>query len=669
MAARSVRSTRPGTRTAAPAEERRWGNAVFDGNRNIRSEETSQIPNPFVHIHHLSHLLELERAAEVEKFNHLRESPLEVREALGVTVSGLNLQGIRLALGGNPILYFTQAHKKNPRPFHGMEAGDLVLLTALDGTQLEGTVSAVHKNQLGVAVSSGKRFPDTEWRVDMRESDVTYRRMKGALDVLESASNRRTLGLRNVLLGLQRPAFDPLPEIKFRNSTLNSYQKQAIQKALAAKDVAVIHGPPGTGKTTVLAELIYQSARRGQKVLATAPSNVAVDNLLEKLLPYGLKVVRLGHPARIPEPFHAWTLEALLKTDRGAKRIHRLESQLQKFPLELQSSRARHHGRNKTGRRYDAKKGELRGLEQRMKQQILNEADVILTTHGGISGPLRSGVFDLAVMDEASQAPEPLSWIPLLQAKKAVFAGDPMQLPPTLHSQEAVKEGLGRTLMERLMAWLPPALQFLLRVQYRMHRNIMDFSSQNFYENSLVPDPSVEMHTAKDLAGVSENDLTRFPVQFWDTAGAGFKESWDDLTQSRENEGEAKFTLSLIQQLLKSGIKPAQIGVITPYAAQVRRLKELMGENGPEVRTVDGFQGREKEVIVISLVRSNLEKEIGFLNDFRRLNVALTRARRSLILIGDSATLGSHPLYARLMEYIQERGVRRSFLVNSTQTH
>jgi superfamily I DNA and/or RNA helicase len=248
----------------------------------------------------------------------------------------------------------------------------------------------------------------------------------------------------------------------------------------------------------------------------------------------------------------------------------------------------------------------------------------------------------------------------LTVAKKAVFAGDSMQLPPTIYSVEAAEGGLATTLFDRLKDILPDHLQTLLRVQYRMHETIMGFSSEQFYEGKLIADKSVKAHTADELPGVASDELTSSPLTFIDTAGAGYDETWNDLLESRENKGEAELAVRLLDKLLASGMDPRQVAILTPYVAQAKLLKSLAKVPGLEIGSVDGFQGREKEATIVSLVRSNADAEVGFLSDTRRMNVAMTRARRLLIVIGDSATIGQHKFYSGFLDYVERHDAHRS---------
>jgi superfamily I DNA and/or RNA helicase len=504
--------------------------------------------------------------------------------------------------------------------------------------------------------------PTGKCEIDLLGSDATYKRMRRALAIARDAAGRGA-ELRDVLLGRAEAVHDRLGAVRFFDPGLNHWQREAVKSCLAARDVGIVHGPPGTGKTTVLVELIRHAVDRGQRVLASAPSNVAVDNMLEKLLRAGVDAVRLGHPARTLEELRHATLMARLEDDPEIGAVH--ERDLERERLSLKLMRARQYGGVKPEEEKEIRREvrrlwkEAREIERDLSKRIVQAADVVLATHGGLGKVVANTAFDLAVLDEASQATEPLSWIPVVHARKVVLAGDPLQLPPTIYSEEAAKKGLATTLMERLMPELPDACRTLLRVQYRMHQVIMGFSSERFYGGKLEAHESVASHTANELPGIITTPLTSRPLTFVDTAGTGFTEVWNELLDSRENEGEARVALKVWEDLAAAGLKPRQAALITPYNAQAKLLK-TMAPRGFEISSVDGFQGREKEVIIVSLVRSNEKGEVGFLSDTRRMNVALTRARRCLVVVGDSATLGRHSFYREFLGYVEKHGVHTS---------
>ncbi len=618
------------------------------------------------HFQQLSRLLDIEREAEIEQNKlELERFPAALREQAGKTVTRLWAESAGPMGGGIPVLKLSRRSAgEEISPFHAMNRGDLVSVEAPAGQRLDGTLMDVGEFDIQVAMNAAlpEKLPGGRWSVHLIGSDATYKRMKRALEEAPRLGPKASR-LRDVLLGERAAEIGELGEVSFRNPALNEFQKEAVLAALAARDAALIHGPPGTGKTTVLVEVITQAARAGKRVLATAPSNIAVDNMLEKLLPLGLRLVRAGHPARTLEALRHATLAFQIHEHPEYKRIRDLDLERERL-MRQRSRRAdrvqlgweeRHERQRDIGRLWR----EARDIEEAIVRELIGGAQVVLSTHGSIGRLLSRQSFDLAVLDEASQATEPLSWVAVLRAKKAVFAGDPMQLAPTLYSESAAKQGLAVTMFERLMPILPEEAKKMLRVQYRMHEAIMDFPSRRFYGGKLIADESVRAHLLCELPGVAQTRLTERPVSFVDTAGTGYQESWDEWLQSRRNDEEASLVARLLRELLEAGLPPSSAAVLTPYVAQVRALKALVPA-AVEVGTVDGFQGREKEAVLLSLVRSNDQGEIGFLEDGRRLNVALTRARRGLIVVGDSGTVAAQPLFADLLEHFEKTGAHRS---------
>lgn len=643
------------------------------------------------HFENLLELIELEREAEKEENKReLEKYPLQVRESLGKTVTRLQIIDEDVGVGGLPLLILSRAPaaaslRKSKgiesssfslgglSPFHAMNQGDNVLLSYPAGSKeqpVDGTLYNVSDLQVTVALSkpAPNPLPTGSCQLDLIGSDATFKRMRQALNMVRRSQKPDLTNLRTIFMGEKPTRMGKKPAaIEFYNTRLNEFQKEAVATCLAAEDVSIIHGPPGTGKTTVLVEVILQAVKNGQRVLASAPSNIAVDNMVEKLLPWGLRMVRMGHPARILEPLRHVTLTAQEEEHAQQEEIAWMNQERHRLLTQLRRRQERGRGRSLgPGERHEMlaeieRLGkQARDSEFSLRRQILDQAQVILTTHGGTSGMLSRQKFDLVMMDEASQATEPLSWIPITFAKKVVFAGDACQLPPTIYSKTAAERGLSTTLFDRLIKSLPDDLQTLLRIQYRMNEKIMNFSSQKFYDGKLIADKSVKDHLAKDLQGVEDTNLTDVPVIFIDTAGTGFAEVWNELLESRENEGEANLAMRLVGELKKSGIPPEQMAVITPYVAQVKKLRVMSEDKEMEIGSIDSFQGREKEVVVLSLVRSNEKGEVGFLSDVRRMNVGMTRARRLLIVIGDSGTISQHPFYSEFLDYIEKIDAHRS---------
>ncbi|MFA6029102.1 MAG: AAA domain-containing protein [Elusimicrobiota bacterium] len=620
----------------------------------------------------LLQLLELEREAEREETRReLERLGEDAREALGRSVARLTLESVDETEAGYRTLLLVRPPRKGEElsPFHAMDQGDsvrVVLPSGADPGWIYGTLERVEEDRARVAVDGAlpARFPTGRYALDLMGSDATWRRMRRAVSEISSAHGLWAARLRDILRGSAVPEPGVERPVEFLDRTLNEWQRRAVVSALKAGDVALIHGPPGTGKTTTLVEVIRQAARRGDRVLATAPSNVAVDNMLERLLPdldAGLRVVRLGHPAKTLESLRRANLRVIAAADPQHHQAETLLGERERLLKRLARQGRRGVPPEERGRAlFEVRRleREARELELAIARRLVLSAQVVLCTHGGISRRWLPGDFDLIALDEASQATEPLSWIPLLRGRKAVFAGDSMQLPPTLRSREAAPE-LGRTLFDRLKDLLPDTMQTLLREQYRMNERLMEFPSREFYGGALIAHPSVSGHLASDLPRVKESELTGQPLVFIDTAGTGWEEGFDELLQSRENEGEAGLAARIVAELQEAGLRARDIGLLSPYVAQVRRLRALV-KPPVEVGTVDGFQGREKEAVVVSLVRSNEKGEVGFLSDTRRMNVAITRARRLLVLIGDSATLSRHPFYRRFLAHIEARGAHKS---------
>jgi ATP-dependent RNA/DNA helicase IGHMBP2 len=417
-------------------------------------------------------------------------------------------------------------------------------------------------------------------------------------------------------------------------------------------------------------EVIRQAVKRGEKVLASAPSNIAVDNLVERLSAFGARVVRLGHPARLLPSVLEHSLDALVEKSEGARIALAVHRELESLRRRLRkaTNRADRRAWRDELRRLRA---EARALEEKAVRDLLSSAEVVLSTNTGAGDPLLLGLeFDLVLIDEAAQSLEASSWISLLKGRRAVLAGDHRQLPPTIKSREAERRGLGLTLFDRLSSLRGEAVTRMLATQYRMHEAIMEWPSRELYGGRLTAHASVANHLLSTLPHVEGCPLTQMPLLFIDTAGCDLEETAPSPLaptgamegDSKANAGEAEIVVKHVQALFEKGLSPSEVAVITPYNAQVDLLRARLGAAHPELEigSVDGFQGREKEAVVISLVRSNARGEVGFLADDRRTNVAITRARRHLAIVGDSATLSAHPFLRRLVQHCAEKGEYRS---------
>lgn len=626
------------------------------------------------HFEKLKHLLNLEDQEEIEQYRQefLKRTP-EERELAGMALLRLKITEFHFSPAGHRLVSFEYLNGK-PLPLYSPDPGNMVTLSS-DPHELDdlpmGTVYEKNKETITVAFNRDLpdwAFEDTPFHLNIAGHRATSKKMQEALSRAAAAEHDRTAFFRDVSLGLKKAeSFDPLPleKISFFNEGLNEFQKQAVQMGLAVRDVALVHGPPGTGKTTVLIEIIRQVIAAGGKVLAAAPSNTACDHLLECLVASGVPALRLGHPARIMKHLRQHTLDFKLAHHPFAKLIDDRESELER----LQIQRGRRRGgramdrldREDMQERIHLLKLEIRDMDKQIFTHVLENAPVIVGTHTAASDPMiRSRKFDLVVMDEASQATEPSSWMPILRAEKMILAGDHFQLPPTVISKKAEDQGLTKTIFERFHKKMGEEHKTLLRVQYRMHQKIMDFSSREFYDGKLIADDSVKNHTLADLKHVKRTSATEEVFLFLDTAGRGFEEKLEPGSESRYNPEEAALVMQHLEKLIEAGLKPSEIAIISPYSAQVRLLASLAPDPELEVDSVDGFQGREKEAVILSLVRSNMEGELGFLGDTRRMNVAMTRARRKLVVIGDSGTLGNIRFYKDFIQYADSIGAYRS---------
>lgn len=620
------------------------------------------------HFQNLSRLLDLEARAEEEDVRRTARLGTAVRD--GTSIVGLALGEAEFGLGGRLLLTFTPKNRTERLPPNRLQPGAPVLVNQTGVNRrtpsYRGVVFDRDENSIGVAVDP----PDVElpddaaWRLDLAPDEVSRLRQQDALHRVAAARDDRLADLRAVLFGEREPEVDDGPTEEAAPH-LNAPQWEAVRFALAAKDVAVVHGPPGTGKTTTLVEVVRRAVARGERVLACAPSNHAVDHLLAGLLAAGERPVRIGHPARVDPALRDRALDLLVQKHPDARQARTFAKEARALFREADKwTRDKPLPGERAAKRKEARDllDEARRREALAAERILADARIVCATLTGLTGDaLGPRRFDRAVVDEAGQATEPASWLPLLRADKVVLAGDHCQLPPTVVSPEADEGGLSVSLMERVVRLYGPRVARLLSVQYRMHAAIMDFSNAEFYSGGLVADPSVAGRRLCDLPGVRADPPTEASVRFVDTAGAGYDEEPEDDGGTRRNPREADLAVRYVRRLLAAGVPATDVAVITPYRGQVRIIRDRLADAAAvEVDSVDGFQGREKEAVVVSLVRSNAEGDVGFLADTRRTNVAFTRARRLLVVIGDSATLAHHPFYQRMTAHFETTGAYAS---------
>lgn len=625
----------------------------------------------------LQRLLALEREAERERTRALAET-LSLRERAEQGLSFLDLESIEEEVGlGGRFLVTLQRADRAPLPAP-LQNGDQVAVYPRKAEVKEPARALVSRaTRTRVQLAFDRAPPpfvhEGLLRLDRTPNDVTYERVRAALLRVKALDKGQERRRREVLLGNEPPRFER-PEPVHTERALNPEQREAVSRALAAEDFFLVHGPPGTGKSHVLAEVAAQAVARGQRLLCTAASNAAVDHLMELCLDAGLRTVRVGHPARVSPRLQHHTLDVVV--EEHPDRILSRELFDEAYELLGYARRQRTQGRSRE--RFSKARAstseargmldEARALERKAVRSVLERADVVCVTLASLeSSVLAPERFELALIDEATQATEPLTLMAFLRAPRLVLAGDPQQLPPTVLSQEAARAGLAVSLFERLLADHGEGVKQLLREQYRMNARLMAFPSAQTYAGALRAHPSVAERTLADVlpeGGAEGLDLPE--LLFLDTAGKGFEEEVEESTQSLYNPGEAGLVLARVKELLQAGLTPRELAVITPYRAQAHALREqvaaTLGERAAEVEvdTVDAFQGREKDAVLVSLVRCNPDGALGFLTDLRRLNVALTRPRRHLFLVGDSATLGAHPFFAALIEHVQAQGGYRS---------
>lgn len=625
------------------------------------------------YIKRLVELVNEERKAEMDlMINEIKRTSPKKREELGRAINNVKGKNLGKELGFNIIQY----GRRQPIDSE-INVGDIVLISVGNPlkSDLTGTVTEKGGRFIKVAIENPPRWAlKKHVRIDLYANDVTFKRMEENLlnlsikgkDALEYSLHKR-----------EPQKDEEINKITFFDKSLNNSQKEAVRKCLQSKNFFLVHGPFGTGKTRTLIELIRQEHLKGSKVLATAESNNAIDNILERLQDADLNLTRLGHPQRVDKQNIKYTLAYKVEKHKFNSKIEKLREKLEKIikkrdeftkpspkyrrgysdseiyrlgvmrrggrgiSPKIMNSMAKWLEQNK---RVDELLDEINEIESNIIQDIIAKSDVILSTNSSAAlEEIKKVKFDVAIVDEASQATIPSVLIPIAKARKFVLAGDHKQLPPTILSKKAAP--LEDTLFEKLINKYPDK-SILLNTQYRMNKLLMEFPNSEFYNSNLESGKDNKNITIKDIL---EKEADEEPLVFLDTSKID-KKGEKRLKDSKSiiNIKEAEIVIKIVNFYKDLGIKDEDIGIISPYADQVNLIKN---KTEVEVKTVDGFQGREKEIIIISTVRSNYKGKIGFLADLRRLNVSLTRAKRKLIIVGNKETLKTNPTYKRLIEH------------------
>lgn len=601
---------------------------------------------------------------------------------------------------GRPVMFFmvkkmgkneNQGNTALQQPENASDANHKVQNSNLKGQSIKyfsftGTVSYVDGDRMVVTVPDSAPLLELQQSTDpigvqLSFDETSYKLMFEALDRVMKAKNNRLAYLRDLFYSHQKAGRFSFEPMKF--PWLNPTQERAVNEVLWAKDVAIVHGPPGTGKTTTLVEAINETLMRESQVLVCAQSNMAVDWISEKLVDRGINVLRIGNPTRVNDKMLGFTYERRFESHADYPQLWAIRKAIR----ELRKNRKK--GSENYHQKMDRLKSRAAEIELRINAELFGEARVIACTLVGSAHHLLEGMkFGTLFIDEAAQALEAACWIPMRRASRVILAGDHCQLPPTVKSIAALRAGLGKTLMERI-AENKPEVVTLLKIQYRMNDEIMRFSSDWFYGGKVESAPQIKYRSVLDYdhpitwidTSNEENQITiegeDAPEDSASTASSvsaanqnsdlNFKEQFVGESFGRINKAEAELTLlTLAEYFTKIGKQRVleeriDVGIISPYRAQVQYLKKLIKKYEffkpyrrlISVNTVDGFQGQERDVILISLVRSNDEGQIGFLKDLRRMNVAITRARMKLIILGNKDTMTKHPFYKKLWEYVE----------------
>ncbi len=610
--------------------------------------------------------IEAEREEEERYYLKLKaQDSRQEKIKSGILLYPLSLERSNYTIGERIELSFIRT--KNTEQTHKFKVGVACTLSMESGSEevFKASIAFSRKNEFRIILSNSdlslSQFPKGAWYLlELSYDEKPYKVMREAIYNLLKTKSEIHQELRDGVTNLNKFAYQLESKNVFSSNSLNDSQIIAVNQILKTTRISIIHGPPGTGKTTTIVALVKALLKTEKRVLVCAPSNNAVDLLAGKIDKEGIKVLRIGNITRIDDDISHLTLDEKTRNHSDWSHIKKVKIEAEeamksasthkrKFGVDERSYRSMMYKESKELRKW------ARDLEDRLVDNIVNDASVIAGTLIGIESKILSDLeFETVIIDEASQALEPECWNAILKAKRVILVGDHLQLSPTVKSKKAMEMGLSETLLHRLADHLEHS--YLLNLQYRMNEAILSFSNYKFYNGLLSSDAKVKEWTLP-------NDTE--PLVLIDTSGCGFEENFNYQSRSISNEGEY-FILREFLLAQQEKMAGASIGIISPYAEQVRMIRAQISEDielktwDIQVDTIDGFQGQEKDVICISLVRSNTTNEIGFLKDFRRLNVALTRAKKKLIVIGDFATLSSNELYADFIKHVEEKGTYKS---------
>ncbi|MFT3934025.1 MAG: AAA domain-containing protein [Chitinophagaceae bacterium] len=606
------------------------------------------MPATHPYIKQLIQCIDLEEKEQVKRFSLDQQHTLKSLKAEGLALHPINVTRKSFGYADYPEISFRLNFPAETQLFRDGVAIECFL-------QGEEPVKGILMNMDGKAGEFRLFAPDfPDWIEDngvgikLAPDQRTTSIMKKVLNELEA--NKPMLQLFEQLHGdtpaTALQAHTPQQQLHLTHHHFNESQQQAIAAINQNQQITIVHGPPGTGKTTTLIEAIVQLVRAGEKVLVAAPSNTAVDNIAKGLIKHNLNVLRVGNTSKVDETIFQHTPEGRLADSKQQKEIKQLKIRAEEFrkmalKYKKHFGKAEREQRNLLFKEVKDIRASIKKLQAYNEEKLYTEANVIAGTPVGLSdAKINQLKFHTLVIDEAGQCIEPLAWCIFPLAEKYVLAGDHLQLPPTVLSHEAAQLGLNRSILEVAINRLLPI--FLLNTQYRMRESIAGFSSNYFYDKQLKTAPHLQNTGAH--------------ITFIDTAGSGHNETRGSDGTSLQNKGELELVLKLLET---TPLDPAATAFISPYSGQVSAAKEALPKN-MRISTIDSFQGQEKECIVLSLVRSNDDGDIGFLKDYRRMNVAITRAKEQLFVIGDSATIGADPFYNAFLTYIEEKGSYRT---------